>query len=111
MPKCSFCGEDLRRGTGKLFVYTDGRISYFCSMKCEKNQLKLKRIPANIKWTKRFRDEKKAAGQQPEQKAVKKDEAVQKQPVKEHKAAAQPEAKPKEAPKQAPKTAKKKEEK
>lgn len=50
MVKCSFCNEDMKPGTGKMFVKTDGKIIYFCSMKCEKNMLKLKRKPANVKW-------------------------------------------------------------
>jgi len=52
MAKCSFCGYVIEQGTGKLFVTTSGRALNFCSMKCEKNQLKLKRIPRNFKWTK-----------------------------------------------------------
>ena len=41
----------MKPGTGKMFVKTDGKVIYFCSMKCEKNMLKLKRKPAYIKWT------------------------------------------------------------
>ncbi len=38
-------------GTGKLFAKTDGTILYFCSRKCEKNMLKLKRKARDFKWT------------------------------------------------------------
>jgi len=51
MIKCSFCGFEVEKGTGKMFVKTDSTIFYFCSMKCEKNMLKLRRIPRNVKWT------------------------------------------------------------
>ena len=51
MVKCSFCGEDLLLGGGKLFAKRDGTVSYFCSNKCEKNQLKLRRNPVDIRWT------------------------------------------------------------
>lgn len=51
MVKCSFCGNNIEQGTGKIFAKNDSTILYFCSNKCEKNQLKLKRIPRNIKWT------------------------------------------------------------
>ena len=51
MPKCSFCNSDVPQGTGKIYVRKDGRIFNFCTMKCEKNLLKLKRKPANFKWT------------------------------------------------------------
>ncbi|MBW2978942.1 50S ribosomal protein L24e [Candidatus Woesearchaeota archaeon] len=50
MEKCSFCNQELKPGTGKMYVKKDGKILYFCSRKCEKNLLTLKRKPANIKW-------------------------------------------------------------
>jgi|TARA_B100001971_G_C17761891_1_gene320604 large subunit ribosomal protein L24e len=59
MAKCSFCGNDLERGTGKMYVKKDAKIFYFCSMKCEKNLLKLRRKPRNIKWTEEAREVKK----------------------------------------------------
>ena len=34
-----------------MFVKTDGKILYFCSTKCEKNQLKLKRKGRATAWT------------------------------------------------------------
>lgn len=52
MPKCSFCGKLIPKGTGKIFVFKSGKINNFCSSKCEKNMLKLKRKPRNFKWTK-----------------------------------------------------------
>jgi len=55
MSKCSFCGESIERGTGKIYVKKDGKILHFCSNKCEKNMFKLKRKPANFKWTKFYR--------------------------------------------------------
>lgn len=59
MPKCTFCGESIEKGTGKIFVYTSGKIANFCSMKCEKSLLKLKRKPLNIPWTAAYRKEHK----------------------------------------------------
>jgi len=53
MPKCSFCGSELRKGTGKMYVKKDGKILYFDKMKCEKNMIKLRRNPAWIKWAKK----------------------------------------------------------
>jgi len=49
--KCSFCGKVIKPGTGKMYVKKDAKILYFCSSKCEKNLLKLKRNPLKIKWT------------------------------------------------------------
>ena len=54
MVKCAFCGNELEKGTGKMYIEIDGKVRYFCSMKCEKNQLKLRRKPRRFKWTKRF---------------------------------------------------------
>ena len=55
MVECSFCGKEIPKGTGKMFVKNDGKILYFCSRKCEKNMLELKRIPKKVKWTKEYR--------------------------------------------------------
>ena len=57
MVKCSFCGNSIEKGTGKIFVYASGKVLNFCSSKCEKNMLKLKRKPLHIKWTEMFRKE------------------------------------------------------
>ncbi len=51
---CSFCGEEIEVGTGKMYVRRDGRVFYFCSGKCEKNMLKLKRNPRKLKWTRKY---------------------------------------------------------
>jgi len=48
--KCSFCGEMIEPGTGRLFVRKDGALFYFCSTKCQKNY-KLKRVPRRVAWT------------------------------------------------------------
>ena len=61
MSKCSFCGNNLEQGTGKMFAKNDSTVLYFCSNKCEKNSLKLKRIPRYIKWTEAYRKEKSKA--------------------------------------------------
>ncbi|WP_340818539.1 50S ribosomal protein L24e [Methanolobus sp. WCC4] len=52
--KCSFCGELLEAGTGKLFVKKDGSTYYFCSSKCESN-FKLGRLPRRTVWTEQGR--------------------------------------------------------
>jgi large subunit ribosomal protein L24e len=50
MRTCSFCGEAIDPGTGKMFIRRDGTISYFCSSKC-KNNAKLGRVPRRVRWT------------------------------------------------------------
>jgi len=47
---CSFCGDGMEPGTGKMFVRKDGHIFYFCSSKCQHNY-KLGRIPRRTPWT------------------------------------------------------------
>ena len=54
MAKCSFCGNIIEKGTGKMYVKKDAKILYFCSNKCEKNLLKLERKPIRTKWTARY---------------------------------------------------------
>jgi len=54
MSNCGFCGKSIEKGTGKMFVFKNAKIVYFCSSKCEKNLLKLKRKPHNVKWTKEY---------------------------------------------------------
>jgi large subunit ribosomal protein L24e len=51
---CSFCGTVIEPGTGKLFIKKDGTVLYFCKMKCQKNMLKLGRIPRRVRWTKQY---------------------------------------------------------
>jgi len=49
--KCSFCGREVRPAYGTMLVRNDGSIEYFCSSKCRKNALNLKRDPRKFKWT------------------------------------------------------------
>ncbi len=58
MAKCSFCGEAMERGTGKMYVKKDGKILYFCSTKCEKNTLKLNRKFLETRWSSKYKKEK-----------------------------------------------------
>lgn len=50
--KCSFCSSNIKKGTGKMLVKSDGTLNYFCSSKCEKN-FNLGRVPKKLKWTKK----------------------------------------------------------
>lgn len=61
MPNCAFCNGSIKH-TGKMYVQKSGKVMYFCSMKCEKNYLKLKRKPLETKWVtkkKKTKEEKK----------------------------------------------------
>ncbi|MBO7388643.1 MAG: 50S ribosomal protein L24e [Methanomicrobium sp.] len=48
---CTFCGEPIEPGTGKMYVKKDGTIFYFCSSKCQ-NNYRLGRVPRRVTWTK-----------------------------------------------------------
>ncbi|MEM2943045.1 MAG: 50S ribosomal protein L24e [Candidatus Bathyarchaeia archaeon] len=49
--KCSFCGRDYPPATGVAHIKNDGVILYFCSTKCRKSLLELRRDPRRLKWT------------------------------------------------------------
>ena len=57
---CSFCGCSIEPGTGKMFVKKDGTVLSFCTSKCYKNMIELKRVPRTTRWTKKYETEKKA---------------------------------------------------
>ncbi|PIN87732.1 50S ribosomal protein L24e [Candidatus Woesearchaeota archaeon CG10_big_fil_rev_8_21_14_0_10_32_24] len=66
MPKCTFCGKDITKGTGKLYIYASGKVANFCSNKCEKNLIQLKRKPVETQWTEAFKKEHKKGSYKPE---------------------------------------------
>ncbi|HSA97991.1 MAG TPA: 50S ribosomal protein L24e [Candidatus Nitrosotenuis sp.] len=51
---CSFCNRPVSRGSGTMLVKNDGTVLWFCSPKCKKNMLVLKRDPRTLKWTKKY---------------------------------------------------------
>jgi large subunit ribosomal protein L24e len=75
---CTFCGNDIEPGTGKMFIRKDGTIYFFCSSKCQKNMLNLGRIGRKVRWTRRYvkalqvQAPKRAAEPRPEVRAPKK---------------------------------------
>jgi len=50
MPRCSFCKKNYEFPRGLSLILNDGNILYFCSSKCKKNQLKLKRDNKKVNW-------------------------------------------------------------
>lgn len=51
---CSFCDRPVSKGSGTMLAKNDGNILWFCSAKCKKNALVLKRDPRKLKWTKKY---------------------------------------------------------
>jgi len=70
---CSFCGNEIEPGTGKMFIRKDGTVFLFCSHKCQANLLKLGRVPRWTPWTQAFR---RAAGRIAAEEAVVTEEAA-----------------------------------
>ncbi|NLL94240.1 MAG: 50S ribosomal protein L24e [Thermoplasmatales archaeon] len=57
---CSFCGAEIERGTGRMHVRRDGNVLNFCTKKCFKNMVELKRVPRTTEWTAKYAEEKSA---------------------------------------------------
>ena len=51
---CSFCDRAVAKGSGTMLAKNDGNILWFCSAKCKKNALVLKRDPRKLKWTNKY---------------------------------------------------------
>ncbi|WOV93490.1 MAG: 50S ribosomal protein L24e [Candidatus Nitrosoabyssus spongiisocia] len=51
---CSFCNRPVTKGSGIMFAKNDGTLLWFCSAKCKKNSLELKRDPRKLKWTLKY---------------------------------------------------------
>ncbi len=54
--RCSFCDSAIEPGTGKMFVRRDGSVLYFCSSKCERNMIRLRRKRRKVKWMAKAHD-------------------------------------------------------
>jgi large subunit ribosomal protein L24e len=48
---CTFCGNEIEPGTGRMYVKKDGVTYQFCTSKCFKNMIELKRVPRRTTWT------------------------------------------------------------
>ena len=55
MTKCVFCGREEYDFMGVHLIKNDGVVDYYCSEKCRKNALKLKRDKRKLKWTEAYR--------------------------------------------------------
>lgn len=62
MQKCTFCGSVYEFPRGLTYVTGEGKISYFCSSKCRKNALNLRRDKFKVNWVKKMEHNKAEAG-------------------------------------------------
>ena len=61
MTKCVFCGREESPYKGVYLIANDGSINFYCSSKCRKNALNLKRDKKKLKWTEAYRISKERA--------------------------------------------------
>lgn len=58
MPKfrvCTYCGVTIEPGTGVMYVLRNGQIIWFCSSKCFKSYVKLRRRADRQEWVRKLR--------------------------------------------------------
>ena len=112
---CTFCGDEIEPGTGRMYIKKDGVVYNFCTSKCFKNMVVLGRPPRRTTWTQyyarekqiRMKGEPEAPAEAPKARKVKKVEGKEEkkpEPKKEATKAPAKEEKPKtEEKKPAPK--------
>ncbi|MGQ9588120.1 MAG: 50S ribosomal protein L24e [Thermoplasmata archaeon] len=55
---CTFCGDEIEPGTGRMYIKKDGIVYHFCTSKCFKNMIVLNRVPRRTTWTRYYEREK-----------------------------------------------------
>jgi large subunit ribosomal protein L24e len=55
---CTFCGNSIEAGTGKMYIRRDSTVFQFCSSKCQRNQVTLGRVNRHVRWTKAAEEHK-----------------------------------------------------
>jgi len=53
MPRCTFCKQNYEFPYGMTLILNDGNIMYFCSSKCRRNAIKLKRDNKKVNWVRK----------------------------------------------------------
>lgn len=41
--KCTYCTSEIKKGTGMMYVHRIGTLNYFCSNRCYRNSIIMKR--------------------------------------------------------------------
>ena len=81
---CTFCGDEIEPGTGRMYIKKDGVVYNFCTSKCFKNMIVLGRVPRRTTWTQYYAREKQirmrvapeVAPEPPKARKVRKEEAI-----------------------------------
>jgi large subunit ribosomal protein L24e len=53
MPRCTFCKQNYEFPRGLTLILNDGNLLYFCSSKCRRNALHLKRDNKKVNWVRK----------------------------------------------------------
>lgn len=61
MTKCVFCGKEENAFKGVHLIKNDGSVWYFCSSKCRRNSVKLKRDKRKVRWAEAFHERREKA--------------------------------------------------
>ena len=77
MPRCSFCKQNYEFPYGLTLILNDGNIMYFCSSKCRKNAIDLKRDNKKVKWIKKADSAEKSSIEEKKEKPVKEEKSEQ----------------------------------
>ena len=59
--KCSFCTKEIEKGTGLMYVKKIGTIRYFCTKRCFKSEIKMKKKVSQKEIREIVKKEKKKA--------------------------------------------------
>jgi len=57
--KCVFCGKEDEDYKGVYLIKNEGSVNYYCSSKCRKNHIGLKRDRRKIRWTAAFHEQRR----------------------------------------------------
>lgn len=76
MTKCFFCGREQESFRGLHFIKNDGSVDYFCSSKCRKNALHLKRDKRKMRWAEAFHETRAKAAKRAEEKSLRETEII-----------------------------------
>lgn len=108
---CTFCGDEIEPGTGRMYIKKDGVVYHFCTSKCFKNMIVLGRVPRRTTWTRYYEREKQIrmkggpeVTEAPKARKVKKEEKAEEEPKEKPAEEEKPEKaeKPKEKPEKKP---------
>jgi len=107
---CTFCGDEIEPGTGRMYIKKDGVVYNFCSSKCFKNLVILGRVPRRTTWTQYYAREKEvrmkggpAPAESPKAKKVRKmTEKAEPRPAEPKPKVAEKKSAPEKAPKKVP---------